>query len=887
MRRLVLVALIVVLAPLSAIAQTEYPPEVLEAYMQCMERHDLEAIKELLWYHQEVERIDASIYGLPRDDFDDDSLLTIAERLEYRASQVAVGTEQRTTGPIQYPHFLRNALDNRDHVEGTRTDCSLILSDSGAEPPQTEDMGSGWGSDLNLTTTDNIKRGEVDIVIDRADPSRVFASAVPGSHGETSDFFVTTEDWGQTWRRGHVGHAAGAVWECDPMSFYDNAADFLYHGMIGCTTFQCSVYQLRMRRSDNNGVTWSDCGRPGIYNNEDRPWLVVDNTPDSACYGTMYTTWHVGNTEKVARSTDQCLTWVNRRSVSAPGQAITPDINVAADGHVYAVWGNYGDGTTRISGSTSCGEDAWNEPYRVVVKNTNGAWKNNIPAQCQRGVSTQPTVDVDRAPESEFFGRVYVAMFDFNRTGCGSGPGCNTWNTDCNFDVWFTYSDDEGETFATPTNITAGDGNMVDNFMGYMRVDEADGSIYVGYHRTRLNPTSLQDRQKTHFFVMRSTDGGASWDEPFQASSLEGDERLGGAYWFERGDYNRLDVHEGVVWPMWVDRRGTSGEEEMITHKICGEPTHWTERAPTFTAPEVSVTDIGGQTMHVSWDLPDVYWGDGGEDPASRKFQLWVDGALEVDNIPATQTSTTYAAASCGASHTFMVRAINQCGLSKDYATASAACCDDNPAVDVNPDGPVAKCVGSAQMLTANLSGGSGPFDYQWYRDDGVIPGATGSTYSANDGGSHAYTCEVYGDGCGDSSRDPFPTEITWQLEPNFAGLESVSMNTPGDCVLTLSWSAAQSVCPGPITYNVYRSTTPGFTPSVGNRIANGVGTTSYDDGTTQYNATYYYIVRAVDQSNGAEDGNTVERSGTCGENYLFYDGFESGDTSVWGNTVP
>ena len=53
--------------------QATFPPEVLEAYYQCQERNDLDAIRDLLWYHHNVERVDASVYGLPKDDFDDRS----------------------------------------------------------------------------------------------------------------------------------------------------------------------------------------------------------------------------------------------------------------------------------------------------------------------------------------------------------------------------------------------------------------------------------------------------------------------------------------------------------------------------------------------------------------------------------------------------------------------------------------------------------------------------------------------------------------------------------------------------------------------------------------------------------------------------------------------
>ena len=74
--------------------------------------------------------------------------------------------------------------------------------------------------------------------------------------------------------------------------------------------------------------------------------------------------------------------------------------------------------------------------------------------------------------------------------------------------------------------------------------------------------------------------------------------------------------------------------------------------------------------MTVSWDPPDLYWGDGGENPAARKYQLWVDGALVEDNIPATATSTAYTPGDEN-SHDYVVRAVNQCGVAKDYVAAT------------------------------------------------------------------------------------------------------------------------------------------------------------------------------------------------------------------------
>ena len=55
--------------------------------------------------------------------------------------------------------------------------------------------------------------------------------------------------------------------------------------------------------------------------------------------------------------------------------------------------------------------------------------------------------------------------------------------------------------------------------------------------------------------------------------------------------------------------------------------------------------------------------------------------------------------------------------------------CADNPFVDVTPQGPLTVCVGESVPLSASLTGGNGPFQYQWTRDGLDIGGATSSSY--------------------------------------------------------------------------------------------------------------------------------------------------------------
>jgi hypothetical protein len=95
---------------------------------------------------------------------------------------------------------------------------------------------------------------------------------------------------------------------------------------------------------------------------------------------------------------------------------------------------------------------------------------------------------------------------------------------------------------------------------------------------------------------------------------------------------------------------------------------------------------------------------------------------------------------------------------------------------------------------------------------------------------------------------------------PEFGGLATISAPAMGDCRLDLDWSAGTAHCSGALTYNVYRSTSPSFTPAPANLIASGIAVTAYSDATVVYGTRYYYIVRAVDGA-GNHDGNLVRLS--------------------------
>jgi hypothetical protein len=63
---------------------------------------------------------------------------------------------------------------------------------------------------------------------------------------------------------------------------------------------------------------------------------------------------------------------------------------------------------------------------------------------------------------------------------------------------------------------------------------------------------------------------------------------------------------------------------------------------------------------------------------------------------------------------------------------------------------------------------------------------------------------------------------------------------------INLTWTASTT---SGVTYNIYRSTTPGFLPSASNRIASGITGTNLSDTGLQANTAYCYLATAENSS--------------------------------------
>jgi cellulose 1,4-beta-cellobiosidase len=113
---------------------------------------------------------------------------------------------------------------------------------------------------------------------------------------------------------------------------------------------------------------------------------------------------------------------------------------------------------------------------------------------------------------------------------------------------------------------------------------------------------------------------------------------------------------------------------------------------------------------------------------------------------------------------------------------------------------------------------------------------------------------------------------------------------------INLSWSAVAPPTNCSVSYNVYRSTTSGFTPSAATQIASALTTTSLSDTGRAAQTTYFYIVEVADAAGTATvraSATTPSGTGTCNTapaaigNLVATPNSSSQITLTWGAVTP
>ncbi len=295
--------------------------------------------------------------------------------------------------------------------------------------------------------------------------------------------------------------------------------------------------EMAVAHSNDGGATWSATYfalQTGDGQFNDKPMITVDTgTGTGHHHDRIYVAWdHAtgsssstknGNNVLLSTSDDGGLTFSAPVSVSGPftGKTggIAADPYVTGAGTLHVAWQDYAHGAI-VDASSTDGGDTFSSP--ALIANV-GGFAFDIAAQNVRGALVYPACGAAGTT-------LYCSYMD--------GSAAAT-------DVYVARSTDGGSTW-TSTQMPAGG----DQFNQWLAVDGS--SINVAYYATGTHGATA-----TTYTLARSTDGGATWstspiatattDETCCAPSVD----LGNQY----GDYEGLAARNGVVRPVWTDRR--------------------------------------------------------------------------------------------------------------------------------------------------------------------------------------------------------------------------------------------------------------------------------------------------------------------------------------------
>jgi hypothetical protein len=296
---------------------------------------------------------------------------------------------------------------------------------------------------------------------------------------------------------------------------------------------------------------------------DDKPWLTVDDSPDSPYRNRVYVVWsRIARTTRLtilaSHSDDGGVHWSPPLTVNGTGDDVSfATVVMSRHGTVYVAWDDRSNFAVKIARSTDGG--AHFGPEQVVatfaiVTIPHCGSGIPIPALRLNCVQANPEVSVDTSGGA-YSGRVYVT---YAATDFQGDQGVHVAAFDGALRPLF------GSTQETQSRAIAREppSTYADQFLPASAVDPATGAMWVCWYDTAPDP----NRKRAFYTCAFSTDGGRTFTKPAHAASVASDETGGGADSRGYGDYENVAAAGGRAHPIWTDsRRLATLEEEIYT----------------------------------------------------------------------------------------------------------------------------------------------------------------------------------------------------------------------------------------------------------------------------------------------------------------------------------
>lgn len=221
------------------------------------------------------------------------------------------------------------------------------------------------------------------------------------------------------------------------------------------------------------------------------------------------------------------------------------NVQTGPNGEVYVCWADYDvDGTNKVTypshglGFCRSTDGGVNFTAYQRVLNYTGirASGSTDPLFNNIGINDFPSMAVDKS-NGPHRGRIYVVI-PIKENGNGKSV------------VAFTFSDNQGVTWTTPTTISISIGRQ--NFFPWITVDDCTGDVWVTYYSFDTSSGFT-----TNTYVAHSVDGGGTWESQKVSDVGHTTAPINNAIFRAgyAGDYIGITAFGGKAFPIWMDNR--------------------------------------------------------------------------------------------------------------------------------------------------------------------------------------------------------------------------------------------------------------------------------------------------------------------------------------------
>lgn len=332
----------------------------------------------------------------------------------------------------------------------------------------------------NYQVSTNNGFAETDIAVNPRNHNNFVATdnRVTGFSGTPWVYY--TLDGGVTWSNTAISGNQG-----DPVFAADSLGNF-YLAVLSSG--------IRLLKSTNGGVSWTNMGNIVNNGNADKEWIAADHTmgPYQNHVYMAYVNFSTGASVDFHRSTNNGATWsfVGNMGTGTPNPG--PNIAVGPGGRVYLSWYNGGGTAIKVStdggatfGATIAGS------FHTTPGSVNASGRHVLKGDIRVNGMPQIIVDMSSGPRRGYVYNVYAT----------NPPGPDA------ADIYCTRSTDGGATWSSgaPVRIN-NDATINDQWMTDVSVD-MQGRVWAYWWDSRNDAGNLL----TETWGAVSLDGGLTW----------------------------------------------------------------------------------------------------------------------------------------------------------------------------------------------------------------------------------------------------------------------------------------------------------------------------------------------------------------------------------------